>query len=1279
MQTDTRLPRWLRVLEWIAWSLFFAFVAVFLALRYWLLPHVERYRPQIVAAISRSIGLPVQIGTIRADWQGLRPRLDFTDVRIYDSAGRSVLVLPQVWNVVSWRSLLFFDLRLHSLTIEGPQLTVRRDAKGDIYIAGMQLSGAAPQAQGGLADWVLDQREIVVHKAEIEWRDELRGAPPLALHALDFRLRNRGDTHSIGLSANPPKELGTHLDLRAELAGRGIATLADWRGEIYAEIGYTDLAGWRPWVDYPVDLQRGQGALRLWVTLGGGKLTQSTVDVALTGVAVRLGPKLPLLELESVRGRVQSRVSAQGYLLAGEHLVLVRAQGAPMSPLDIRIGWQPKSGSAPEHGLASSPLVELEPLAQLAAYVPLPSSLRELLGELSPRGDLRDFKFSWSGPLADASRYGIKSRFSGVAVNAWHKVPGFSGLSGRLDASTDGGHVYLAARKTELDLPQVFPERNVALDALNGQIDWEHSRPGAIDVQLRALNFASPHFAGDASGTYAWREGDGPGRIDLTAHLSRADGSQVARYLPLGSLMGEKPRQWIAAAVISGRASNIRLRLQGDLRDFPYADSSKGQFDVSAHFSDGVFQPAPDWPRIAGIEGDLSFNRDKMTITGDAGSVFGARLSDVRVAIESLTAPQKLLRISGTAEGPSGAFLRYVAASPVHGMVKGLTDAMHATGRGSLKLKLELPLGRLEHSKIAGEFRFADNSLSLIPHLPPIEHAGGAVGFTESALMVHDVRGRFLGGEVAINGGTVPGTGLRVTAKGHARAAAFEALAPQKWRGFLSGGTDYAVTATMRNGSPLLRLESSLRGIASSLPAPLEKSAASELPLRVDLLPGAGDARDRISVKLGRRLAAEILRQRTGPKLAVQRVAISLGPQPGQAMRVPPRPGVLVYGALPHLELGRWLPLLSGSGGDAAQTSIDIKAGTLDAFGRRLNGVALKADVGAGGWSATVLADELAGKLDYQPGGEGKLVARLTRFRIPALAPGNGAGAPDVAQQAKDLPALDLSAEHFTFRGKALGQVAVVAEHAGPNWRIERLSMSSPDASMSGSGTWRDGGAPATDLKFELKASDVGKFLDRIGYKGLVRDGKATLGGSVSWNGDPLTIDYPSLSGALTLDVKNGRFLEIEPGFGKLISLMSLQMLPRRITLDFRDVFSKGFQFERIHANLGIRNGVMSTDDFKMDGAAADVSMRGDTDLANETQDLAVRVVPALGDSASTVIGLVNPLAGVASAIAQHLLKNPLGQIFSYDYRITGTWSDPKVEKVRRQAQPPGGELPGGG
>ncbi|MEX0637167.1 MAG: TIGR02099 family protein, partial [Burkholderiales bacterium] len=194
----------LRVLEFVAWTVFFAFAAVFLALRFWLLPQVERYQGEVVAALTRAVGLPVTIGALRADWHGLHPRLEVTDLRVHDRDGREALVLPSVEPVVGWASLLARDLRLYSLTIEGPRLSVRRGADGVLSVAGISLAARAGGGDGRLANWILGQREIIVRNAEIEWLDELRGAPPLALRGLQFRLRNRGEVHQIGLSARPP-------------------------------------------------------------------------------------------------------------------------------------------------------------------------------------------------------------------------------------------------------------------------------------------------------------------------------------------------------------------------------------------------------------------------------------------------------------------------------------------------------------------------------------------------------------------------------------------------------------------------------------------------------------------------------------------------------------------------------------------------------------------------------------------------------------------------------------------------------------------------------------------------------------------------------------------------------------------------------------------------------------------------------------------------------------------------------------------------------------------
>src|SRR3970040_1346991 len=144
----------LRALEFLAWTAFFAFAAVFLALRFWLLPQAERYQGEVVAALTRAVGLPVTIGALRADWGGLRPRLEVTDLRVDARAGGGAGGRPWVEPVVGWASLLARDLRLHSLTIDGPRLSVRRGADGVLSVAGISLGGSAGGGGGPPADSV---------------------------------------------------------------------------------------------------------------------------------------------------------------------------------------------------------------------------------------------------------------------------------------------------------------------------------------------------------------------------------------------------------------------------------------------------------------------------------------------------------------------------------------------------------------------------------------------------------------------------------------------------------------------------------------------------------------------------------------------------------------------------------------------------------------------------------------------------------------------------------------------------------------------------------------------------------------------------------------------------------------------------------------------------------------------------------------------------------------------------------------------------------------------
>jgi uncharacterized protein YhdP len=156
-----------------------------------------------------------------------------------------------------------------------------------------------------------------------------------------------------------------------------------------------------------------------------------------------------------------------------------------------------------------------------------------------------------------------------------------------------------------------------------------------VAVRLANLSFANEDFAGTAYGSYAW-SGEGPGVVDLSAQLSRADGRKTAKYLPLSTLMGERAREWVANAVLAGEAGDVRLRLKGDLRDFPFVDPAKGQFQVAARVSGGVLDYASGWPRIEQIEAELMFERDRIDVVGRSGSILGAKIANVRVTLPSV-------------------------------------------------------------------------------------------------------------------------------------------------------------------------------------------------------------------------------------------------------------------------------------------------------------------------------------------------------------------------------------------------------------------------------------------------------------------------------------------------------------------------------------------------------------------------------------------------------------------------------------------------------------------
>jgi uncharacterized protein YhdP len=395
----------------------------------------------------------------------------------------------------------------------------------------------------------------------------------------------------------------------------------------------------------------------------------------------------------------------------------------------------------------------------------------------------------------------------------------------------------------------------------------------------------------------------------------------------------------------------------------------------------------------------------------------------------------------------------------------------------------------------------------------------------------------------------------------------------------------------------------------------------------------------------------------------------------------PVREGLWLYGELPALDVDAWLAVFAGPRQEAASAGQGDEAGAPAAPGFELRGLNLTmgrmrylgrefAQMNAAlerqgpQWIGKLASPLVAGEVRWNPKGRGSVFAKLERLAIPEAA----AAAAGVEAQAAsgELPALDVTAERFDFRGRYLGRLELKAEQAGEDWRIDRLDISIGHAQFKSDGVWRrTGPGSLSTLNLKLDASNLNALFNQFGYGDYLKRGSGHLEGTLVWPGYPYEFVLGNTSGTLKMDARAGQFAKIEPGAGKLLGLLSLQSLPRRAMFDFRDVFSEGFAFERIHGEVKVARGVLLAEEFEISGPSAFVSLTGEVSLPQETQAVTVRVIPEVGEGmalAATVFG--TPVLGLSTLLVSKLLKNPFGKAVAYEYQVTGSWDNPLVTRT---------------
>jgi uncharacterized protein (TIGR02099 family) len=1009
--------------------------------------------------------------------------------------------------------------------------------------------------------------------------------------------------------------------------------------------------------------------------------------------AALAGGHVPRTGFRQLRARAQWRAIPGGWRLDAPRLRI--GSGADAQVLDGLVLAGGRRYALLAKRVDAGPLLAVAALSDRMA-----PGLRQWIAVAKPQARGSDLVFA----AARGGRMRASGRIDGLGFAPVGNAPGLSGLAGTLQGDGDGFAFALDPKASfRFDWPRGFGVVHAA--SLDGTVaGWREGagwRVGTSGLRVRGDDFGADVRGG------MWFQGDGTRPwIDLAAQvepttLIAAHGFWIHHLMPPATV------RWLDAALVGGRVENARALVSGDLDDWPFRNHD-GRFEATAQIRDGTLRFQSDWPPAEHVDAQVAFVADGFTVAGK-GVLAGVGIRSFDAGIEHFGKAELTVQAQGG--GDASKLLTLLRHSPLQKEYGETLDNLAASGLASVTFGLDLPLHEGGGaSKLGGT----------------VALAGAKLAEKRWNLAFDDVRGRaeyghggFVAERLAVRHDGQPGRlSLRAGDYTRDKRQAFEAeleanlsadellqrvpelawLEPyidgrSAWTAAVAIPRQAATNAATGRAAPAtpavpsrLQLRSNLVGTALSLPAPMRKAAGAALPASIDTaLPvGSGEVR----VVLGKRMA---LRARSDAQTGVR---VVLGSD--SVAEPPPTSGLIVTGRAPTLDALDWIAVAKGaspagtgsasasgkSGADGSGLKlqrIDVAADRLLLLGGAFADTRLQLAPTPGGLAVQVQGDALSGSVQV-PDADGATVSgRFARAYWHGATPASGASAtaaatagtpttPDAIDPARVPPlAFDIADLHVG--DAALGSATLRTQPLAQGMRIAQLQTRAPKQRIDIQGDWLGRGASQrTHLQLGIDSDDFGALLAGFGYGGQLNGGDGHAALDANWPGNPAAFALATLDGTLKLDARDGQLTELEPGAGRVLGLLSIAQLPRRLTLDFRDFFSKGFAFDKLAGDLRIAGGKARSDDLLIDGPAAEIRIRGAADLRAQTFDQTIEVLPRAGNLLTAVGAIAaGPVGAAIGAAANAVLRKPLGQLAAKTYRVTGPWKDPKVEVVSRE------------
>lgn len=1320
--TDTNpRTRWQRVAKWCALTLATLVVVVALTLIAFsvLMARVPEYRAQMQAWISARAKMDIEFSDLHAEWRGYGPELVFTDAVIRSSDGERLLARADEGGVGFdlWQALRTGRLAAARFSLRGTELKAQRRADGRFEVVG-QADWPEFNTDASFKLDSLPVGQVSISDVRLSFRDLKTGRGPWLVDNVALIVKRSERVFDVQGQATLPAALGSNLSFSAHGEGNlnEVAQLR-WRAQVSGK--ELNLAGWKQVVpeDWPknwIAPTQGQGSFELlseWqgaqVRRIGGHLNfvdvlmqppqwsiplpqadslqvrdddpeaassvaQAGIDATRTEILAAVGAAG--LHYSNVELDFTSALSEQGWLTRVDRLQLARdAMPWPVGTASVLIKFGEADGIKYVSQLqAKVQTLVLNNLWPLLAYLP-ETEANARLRALNVSGRLFNLALQYERDAQQsAPRYGVRVEFAQLGISPVARTPGINGLSGVLLASGARGEVRLDSHDVEFNVPRIF-RTPLPLDHVTGRINWTRT---AQTIDLRSDDVALDNADGKAQAKFTLRiPHDGSPVIDMQAMGTQLNAAAAPRYMPAG-VMHRRTLAWLDAAFPAGTVTEAHATLKGPLRQFPFR-GGEGLFLINAQIDGLTLNYQEGWLPATGLKINAEFRNAGLSATATAGDVNGLVLERAEGRIKDYRDSE--INITARTQGSLDNAVRFVQQSPVGPAIGSLFQRLTAQGDMQGNASMYFPLKDFAKRRVDIGVSLKDATVSLADVAQQAKSINGSLRILNDGIVAADLRGEFLQNAFAVTTESAGRGRYNVVANGIAQAQPLAQFLKLPAWARLDGNLAYRYTmpgyAQRDAGGTrhLYTVDSDLRGLAIDLPQPVGKPANVVRALRVDAdllgddmqLRGAlGDLRALVRLQPGK----DSWRfDRAG--LRADSVAAAL----------PAHTGLRVEGRLETFVLDDWLKLGDNDGVANKITpatrvqdvlrGANMNIGKLRIYGFELPEVRGVLQATDEGWRIDAAGAQAAGQVlvPYEFGGARPLTLNMEVLKLTTVAaaektkPANGEGL-----DPRELPSISADIRQFHYGEHSFGHLQLNGARTTQGLQVSKLQIAGPSFNGAGSGSWLQGaGGPQSALALTLESSDVRATMQQFNYADFVAAKRGKLIANLRWPGGVDENLLGRASGTLELQVDEGQLLNVQPGAGRVLGLLSVAALPRRLGLDFRDVTDQGLAFDTIHADFNVQNGDARTENLLLRGPTAEIGIAGRIGLGARDYDQTAVVTGDVG-AALPVAGVMagGPVVGAALLLFTQIFKEPLKGVARAYYHIGGTWDDPQIERI---------------